>query len=74
MNTQAERLFGYNRAELVSRSLDTLLLDRERAGPEETAADAIGAQARDRAFQDLQAVGARSSTACARTARPFRST
>ena len=59
VNTQAERLFGYDRTELTTRSLDTLLLDRERPAEEDTAAEPVGFQARDRAFQDLQAVGAR---------------
>ena len=58
VNTQAERLFGYDRAELTTLSLDTLLLDRERATEDESSEDPVGRQARDRAFQDLQAVGA----------------
>ena len=57
VNTQAERLFGYARTELQTRSLDSLLRERDRA--EELPDESSGAQGRDRTFQDLQAVGAR---------------
>lgn len=56
VNTQAERLFGYPRTELLTHSLDTLLRERDRT--DELPDESSGAQGRDRAFQDLQAVGA----------------
>ena len=58
VNTAAERLFGYDRAELASRPLDTLLTPRKHAPVDDAADDPAGRQARDQAFQDLQAAGA----------------
>ena len=56
VNTQAERLFGYPRAELMTRSLGTLL--REREQEDQMPDESVGRQGRDRTFRDLQAVGA----------------
>jgi PAS domain S-box-containing protein len=59
VNTQAEQMFGYTRAEFSDFALEQLLQVRERPSlGESLEGDPVSQQARDRAFQDLQAAGA----------------
>ncbi len=59
VNTQAERLFGFDKAALSSRALATLLVDRKNDRTPVAAGDESAQQERNQAFRALQAVGAR---------------
>ena len=57
-NTQAEKLFGYSRAELVDRELSTLLIGRAMPCDEPAQPAPSDRLTEDRAFRDLRSVGA----------------